>query len=388
MQERHIYLDYAAATPVDPVVFQSYTEALARFANPSSIHSLGSAAKLRLRRNREKVADLFGTRERSVVFTSGATEANNIALQGSVRAAIERGVERPHIIVGAIEHDSIKEVAHKLARAGLAEVTLLEPSPEGFIDPQKLKEAIQENTELVALSHVHSELGSVAPIKEYARTMRSIKRRQQKRPSLLIDASQSLAVYSIRDVAQYADMVVAEGSKIYGVRGCGVLVKQTETSLEPIFYGGGQEGGLRPGTENTAAIEAFTQALLLANERAPSEEVRLRKLSDTFVQTIKETLPKVKINSPQNGNRAPHIVNACFPGFDAEFLVISLDARGVFVSRGSACKEHGPDISEAVRMTRGVECATSSVRFSFGRGTKEKDIGQTVSVLETLVNRS
>lgn len=388
MKERHIYLDYAAATPVDPDVLQGYTEALTRFANPSSIHSLGSAVRNRLQRNRKKVADLFEAHQQSVVFTSGATEANNIALQGCVRAAQARGVTRPHIVVGAIEHDSIKEVAHMLAREGLAEVTLLEPNTEGVIESQKLKEAIQENTELVAVSHVHSELGSALPIKEYARIIRSIERRQQRRPLLMIDASQSFTVYPVRDVAQYADLVVAEGSKIYGVRGCGVLVKRTDSYPEPIFYGGGQEGGLRPGTENTAAIEAFTRALSLSNEQALSEQARLRELSDVFIQKTQETLPAVTINSPQNENRAPHIVNVCFSGFDAEFLVISLDARGVFVSRGSACKENGPDISEAVRMTRGAECATSSIRFSFGRDTKREDIEQTVSILETLVNRS
>lgn len=386
MKERGIYLDHAAATPVDPRVLRVYVRALSKFANPSSIHSLGHEVKRRIENNRGKIASIFGIRDSEVVFTSGATESNNIILQGLVRSAQKNGINTPHIISSSIEHDSTKEVLRALEKEG-AEITFLDPDTDGIVAPKAIKKALRPDTIVVAISHVHSELGSIAPIKEYARNIRAFRSKRKSRyPILHVDASQSLTSFSANEVAVHADTLSADGSKIYSVRGSGVAIIRSQVPVDPILFGGGQEQGLRPGTENSAAIMAFTEALSICNTHIEEERSRLRELSDSFVEELLERVSSARINSPEGDKRASHMVNICFPGVEAEFLLISLDARDIYASRGSACKERNTDASEAILKTSGIDCAASSIRFSFGRDTRKKDIKKAVSVIDALLN--
>lgn len=378
-----IYLDHAAATPVRPEILARIPELLEVFANPSSIHTGGVLAKSKISRARTKVSSVLFSLPDEITFTSGATESLNIAIQGVVKKVKHR-VKVPHVVTSAIEHPSIRETLQALEKDGV-EVTYLIPDKSGIVDPRDVEKALTDRTALVIFSYVNSEIGFVADISGYVKYLRKHRRNitGEKFPYFLLDATQATTCFDLNVQKLGADILIVDGAKIGALKGSGLLYVRRGVEIEPIIYGGGQEAGLRPGTQNVLAIDCLAEALSLAQAEVDTEHGRLRKLSEYFIESINREIPSAKMNGSRE-LRAPHIVSYCFPGVDAEWLVLALDAKGVAISRGSACKSAQGNESEVLK-TISPDCAESSIRFSIGKNTRKEDLEKTVAILKGLL---
>lgn len=385
---RRAYLDHAALTPVDPQVAAALTEALVTVAsqgNPSSVHAEGRAAKTLLENARRSIASLLGVQADEVIFTSGATESDNIALQGTVAAA---PFKRPRVITTAIEHPAIRETLSALEDGGV-DVVYLSVDKNGIISLDDLRAALTRDTVLVTLSYGNSELGTLQPAREIGRIVRQwrkTKDAERQFPYLHLDASQSAYFLPVGLDALQADLVTFDGSKLYGPPGSGVLCLRRGLDLKPVSYGGSQERDLRPGTQNVPVAVGLAKALELAKKRRDEESARLNKLSDRFVGLLRERIPNVLIQG-EKGPRLPHFVSVCVPHMDAEFMVVKLDLAGIAVSTGSACRSIGGQGFSPIiaALPNGAQCAAHTIRFSLGRSTRVPDIDRAAEVFSNLV---
>ncbi len=404
MLNKRIYLDYASLTPIDPrVVREMKAFSAPKYANPSSLYHEGVAAKKALGQARKQVSDSIHAHPDEIIFTSGGTEANSLALEGVVRAARENGVANPHIIISNIEHSSIIETANMLEKHG-CEVTRLGVDNSGIISLEELKKSIKSNTVLVSIMTVNNEIGSIQPIREIAKVVRGARKllnslvanSNAKSHGLKNSQSQSgsdlTGIYPLfhTDAAQAflyeelyveklgVDLLTLDGSKVYGPRGIGCLFVKRDTPIQPIILGGGQEGGMRSGTENIPAIMGFAKALEIASKERSREGERITRLRDEFVQLLKAKKLEVVINS----TGSPHILNISIPKIDNEFFLFQLDAKGVACSTKSSClrDEEESYVLKAV----GVNSA-NSLRFSFGRWTKKGDIKKVLRVIASIL---
>lgn len=398
MLNKRIYLDYASLTPVDPRVLREMKKFSApKYANPSSLYLEGVAAKKVLLEGRKKVADFIHVHPDEIVFTSGGTEANNLALEGVVRTARMNGIEKPHIIISVIEHSSIIEVAKILEKYG-CEVTLLAVDSFGIISLDELKKAIKPNTVLVSIMTVNNEIGSVQPIREIAKIIRDARKRVQgvqgptldknSYPLFHTDATQA-ALYNELYVEKLGvDLLTLDGSKMYGPRGIGCLFVKRNTPIQPIILGGGQESGMRSGTENTPAIMGFAKALEIVkielfNKRTVEQ---LKNYRGIMIKGLKEIRADITVNgilSTQNPSiQSPHILNISIPGIDNEFFVLQLDAKGIACSTKSSCLR---DEDESYVLKAIGANSRTSIRFSFGRWTTSKEIERTLKVIRKIL---
>ncbi|RJP44173.1 cysteine desulfurase [Candidatus Parcubacteria bacterium] len=391
----HIYLDYAASTPVDPRVERAMRPYfLKKFGNPSSLHSFGQEAMKALDDARELVARTIGASFREIVFTGSATEANNLALLGALRAYRMRerghGDRRPKIVVSRIEHESVLETARLLEREG-AEVAYLPVDTFGIVDPSLIPSLIDDRTVIVSVMAANNEVGSVQPISEVAKAVaRFRKDRGTVYPLFHTDAVQAFQFLPL-DVAELAaDCVTISGHKIYGPKGVGALYVRDIPSLDPVFRGGGQEFGLRPGTENVALIAGFAVAAERAKQRRPETSRRLRALLRRFWEGVRDAYPKTEINGPPAADerRLPNILNVYFPGYDAQELLVRFDRGGIAVSSGSACSSRSSTPSYVVQELSGErERARQSVRFSIGFPTTVAEIDKAVRIIKNILKR-
>jgi cysteine desulfurase len=386
-KHKRIYLDYAASTPVRKEVRSLAFELLnAHHANPSSIHSEGVAARARIDAARERSARVLGASSHEIYFTSNATEALNIAITGVVRAA-KKNVAHPHVITSTIEHPAILETVRALKGEGV-EVTELIPDTTGCIRASDIGESLKKETVLLAFSLVNAGMGTLFSVEGCAKELRRFRKKNaahNAHPYLLLDATQAPLYFPLNVQKLHADLLVLDGGKIGGLVGSGLLYLRRGVHIEPILFGGGQERGLRPGTENLLGIETFATALFLAQSEATALAKTVGALSQLFTRRVLESVPNAKRNGTEK-NSTPHIVSICFPGIDAEWLVIYLDAHGIRVSRGSACKDASKDDRNAPH-SRNPECSRSSVRFSFGKETTLEEIETTVGILKEFMNR-
>ncbi|MDD5165123.1 MAG: cysteine desulfurase family protein [Candidatus Pacebacteria bacterium] len=389
MFKSRIYLDYASLTPIDPRVTRE-VKAYSSFsyANPSSLYKEGVNAKKALAEGRQKVADYLHAHADEIIFTSGGTEANALALEGVGRAAVRAGFVdpinsiKPHYIISSIEHSSIIETANMLEKHG-CEVTRLSVDQNGTISLDELKKSIKPNTVLVSIMMVNNEIGSIQPIKEIAKIVRDMRKSRgtdSKYPLLHTDAAQAL-YEEINMQNLGVDLLTLDGSKVYGPRGIGALYVRRNTPIEAIILGGGQESGLRSGTENIPGIMGFAKALELKQKErgkeGKSESERVAKLRTYFIDEIKKVRSDIKVNGDLS-NSAPHIVNISIPGIDNEFLLFKLDAKGIACSTKSSCLR---DEDESyVLKSIGANSATS-LRFSFGRWTTFGDIKRAIKII-------
>ena len=375
-----IYLDYASLTPIDPRVQREIEVFSAtEFANPSSIYKEGVAAKKSLDAVRKNIADLIRAHADEIVFTSGGTEANGLALEGAGRAARRLGVEKPHIVTTEIEHSSIMEVINMMEKNGV-EVTRLPVDKNGQVSVDELRKAIKPNTFLVSVMMVNNEIGSVMPIREIAKAVRWSREHvtKTKYPLLHTDAAQAVLYNDLNMEQLGADLMTLDAGKIYGPRGTGALYVKRGTAIEPIIYGGGQERGMRSGTENLPGIMGFAKAFGLAHQEREKESKRVLELKNFFSEGLKKLIPGIKIHPGQS----PHILNVSITGIDNEFLVLQLDAAGVAVSTKSSCLRD-EDESYVLRAI-GADSKTS-VRFSFGRWTKKRDLTKTLKIMAKIL---
>ena len=365
-QGREVYLDYAAATPMDPeVVAVTLPYLTERFWNPSAPYARAREAHDDVARARGTIARLLGARPDSIVFTAGATEANNLAF-----AAVEG-----HVVVDAAEHESV------LACAATHERRTVRVGPDGIVDPAAVARAIRPDTELVSVGLANGEIGCVQPVREIARVVAAERARRleagEGRPIYLhTDASQAAGSLSVNVGSLGCDLLTLSAAKIYGPKQVGLLWASEDVRLRPLVYGGGQEGGLRSGTENVAGIVGFARALELAVERRPEEARRLAALRERLLSGIRERVPWVVVSGPRSPRRRlPGLLHVSFAGIEARRLVIALERRGVSVGTGSACAASRMRVSqvlEAIGMPRPL--AEGSLRLTLGRPTTEGDV--------------
>ena len=372
--KRRIYLDHNATTPMDPEVVKTVAECTERcFGNPSSIHAPGNEARFIVESARRQVAQLLNCTARRIVFTSGGSESDNLAIKGIAFA--RRGIGN-HIITTAIEHSAVLGACKWLEEQGYR-VTTLPVSREGLIDPGHLEAALTADTTLVSVMAANNETGALQPIADLARLAR--------RHGALFhtDAVQAVGKIPI-DVQQLdVDLLTLSGHKIHGPKGVGALYIRTGVTLDPLVHGGKQEHGLRAGTENVPGIAGLGKAAELAIQRLPEMD-RIQSMRDRLEEGIKGIVPDARRNGPQE--RLPNTVNLTLPGMRGESVVLALDHLGVALSSGSACRAGAPEPSHALlAMGLSSEEAHCALRFSLGRGNTKKEIDRTINLLGEII---
>lgn len=377
-----IYLDYAASSPVDEQVAEAMSRCLTMdgiFANPASrSHVYGWKAEEQVEIARRHVADLLAVDAREIVWTSGATESNNLAIKGVFEAASEGGVYSGHIISSVIEHKAVIDPVKWLESKGVA-VSWLTPNAQGYIDPQQVQQALRPDTRLVSLMHVNNETGVINPIAAIAGVCRAAE------VLLHVDAAQSAGKLDISIASLGADMLSLSAHKFYGPKGVGALyVKRAlqQGAVAPIIHGGGHERGLRSGTLATHQLVGMGEAAKIAKQRLSDDQRQLAQLRDQLWQGISD-LPGVRRNGSAEQVSPSHL-NVCFAGVDGETLLLSL--RELAVSSGSACTSASMEPSYVLAaMGLSDADAHSSLRLSVGRYTRNDDIERAIAHIRQVV---
>lgn len=360
-----LYLDHAATAPVRPEVLDAMRPYLTGvFGNPSSHHTVGEAAASALDDARSRVARALGMRTGDVVFTAGGTEANNLGVKGIVLAALADG--RRHLVVSPIEHESILESADYLRRFHGVEVTAVPVDAQGRISAVSMREAIRDDTALVALGHANNEIGTVQDVAALAEVTRSA------RIPLHVDAVQSAGWLPLAELG--ADAIAIAGHKLGAPKGIGALAVRGRVALEPLLHGGGQERGRRSGTENVAGAVGLAVALDLAESERETASTRIGELTQRFIAAVLALVPQAALTGDPI-LRLPGTASFTFAGVSGEAVLLELERRGVVSSSGSACAA-GSDEPSHVLLACGVDpsVAQTSVRFTFGRDPLPDDL--------------
>jgi cysteine desulfurase len=373
-----IYLDHNATTPLHPRAFEAMVPFLRdRWGNPSSPYRFGADARQAVEQARRRIADLSGCTPEEILFCSGGTEADNLALRGVVLALRSKG---NHVVTTSIEHHAVLNTCRALEREG-CRVTYLPVSAEGSVELAALEASLCDETILVSVMHANNETGVVQPVDEIAAITR--------RRGIVFhtDAVQSAGKLPRRIAELGADLVTFSGHKLYGPKGAAALYVREGTPIAPVATGGPHERGLRAGTENVAAIVGFAEAAALAFENAGTEGRRLQALRDRLEEEIGSALPGVRVN----GARAPRVPNTSslsFRDVDGESIVLGLDVEGICASTGSACATGDPEPSHVLRaMGLSPREAQGSIRLSLGRETSPEDVDAAVRALRSTVAR-
>ena len=375
-----IYLDYASTTPVDPRVASKMMEFLTpegEFGNPASrSHRFGWKADEAVEEARSHVANLVNCDPREIVWTSGATEADNLAIKGVARFYKSKG---NHIVTSKIEHKAVLDPCRQLEREGF-EVTYLDPDDKGVISSSAVQSAIKDNTVLVSIMHINNELGTINNIEKIGEVVRD------RGIFFHVDAAQSTGKVEIDLEKIPVDLMSFSAHKTYGPKGIGALYvrRKPRVRLEALIHGGGHERGMRSGTLATHQIVGMGEAFRLANNEMPDDLVKITKFHEKFLQKVKE-IDHVYINGDLD-NKVPNILNISFNFVEGESLIMGL--KDIAVSSGSACTSASLEPSYVLRaLGRKDELAHSSIRFSFGRFTSEDDVEDTLNILGNVVQR-
>jgi cysteine desulfurase len=372
-----IYLDHAATTPMRPEILDLMrTYFLERFGNPSSLHAYGLEARKAIEDAREQIAHTIGATPSEIVFTSGGTESDNMALRGVLRAG---SGESDHIITSAIEHPAVLETCKFLEQRG-HEVTYVSVDVDGRINPSEVEEAIRDNTRLISIMHANNEIGSIQPIAEVGAIAAS------HGVYMHTDAVQSVGKIPVDVAALNVDMLSISSHKIYGPKGVGCLYVRKGTKLKPLIFGGGHERGLRSGTENVPGIVGFSEAMRLASEDF-ADNVRIQRLRDELIDAVLREIPDTRLNGGKE-RRLPNNANFSFSYIEGESLVLRLNAKGIAGSTGSACSSKKLEPSH-VLLAIGLDPvdAHGSLRLTLGRDTTEADVQYVNEVLPEIVDQ-
>jgi cysteine desulfurase len=379
-----IYLDYNSTTPVDPAVLDAMLPHFAdTFGNASSIHSAGQRARGAIDSARASVASLLGAKPSEIVFTSGGTEADNLALFGTLGPFVQDSAprnSRKHIITTVIEHHAVLNAAQALEARGV-DVTYIPVSREGIVDPEDVRRAIRPETVLISVMHANNELGTIQPIAEIGRIAAAAD------IYFHCDAVQSAGKLPL-DVNQLGvDLLSISAHKIYGPKGVGALYVRSGTPLEPQFFGGHHERDRRPGTENVPGIVGLGKAAEIARKNLTEDAPRISALRDRLENALLASLSGVQVNGGRV-HRVPNTTNLSFTAAGGEALVIALDLQGVACSTGAACSSGAIEPSH-VLLAIGVspDAARSSLRFSLGRATTQAEIDQAITLIPQSVER-
>ncbi|OIP76435.1 cysteine desulfurase NifS [bacterium (Candidatus Moisslbacteria) CG02_land_8_20_14_3_00_36_53] len=376
MSKNKIYLDYASTTPVDKRVLKAMLPYFSeKFGNTMSLHSWGQEAKEALEESRDVVAHLIGAKAEEIIFTSSATESNNLTLKGIAFAA-----KKGHIIISQIEHPCVLEAALWLEKRGF-EITRLAPDKYGLIDPQEVKKAIKEETILVSIIHANNEIGTIEPIEEIGKICK------EKGVYFHTDASQNFGKMKIDINKMNIDLLTASSHKMYGPKGAALLFVRSGTKIEPILHGGGHEFGLRSSTINLPAIIGFAEASRICKKEMKKEAKKLVVLRDKLIKSVLSEIPGAHLNGHPK-LRLPNNANFWFEFIEGESLVIQLDLCSIAASTGSACSSATLEPSHVLSaIGLKPQEAHGSLRLSLGRWTKEKEIGYVLRVLPKIVEK-
>jgi cysteine desulfurase len=376
-KKKRIYMDYAATTPVDPRVFKAmmpyFTE---KFGNTMSLHSFGQEVKIALEESRKKIADFINAESEEIIFTSSATESNNLTLKGIAWTNKNKG---KHIIISSIEHPCIMESAKWLEKQGF-NITRLLVDRYGLINPEDVKRAINKETILVSIIHASNEIGTIQSIAEIGKICK------ERGVYFHTDAVQSFGKILIDVNKMNIDLLTASSHKMYGPKGIALLYIRKGTKIEPILHGGGQETGLRSSTVNIPAIVGLAKSCEIAKKVREREVQRITKLRDKLIKGVLEKISGSYLNGSLK-NRLFNNANFWFEGVEGESIVIQLDLAGIAVSTGSACSSVNLSPSH-VLLAIGLkdEQAHGSLRISLGRWTTEKEINYLLKILPEIIN--
>lgn len=376
-----VYLDHAATTPVRREVLEAMMPYLTdqTFGNPSSAHRFGRAARAGIEQARRQIAEALGAEPSQVIFTSGGTEADNLSVVGAALAARDRGGAMC-VAVSAIEHKAVLAAAHAVCHLGGREI-LLSVDRQGLLELDALDEALADKPAIVSVMWVNNEVGTVQPVAEIAA------RCQDAGVVFHTDAVQAVGKVPVVVKELRCTLLTLSGHKIGAPKGIGALIVRDRKAIEAILHGGGQQFGIRPGTENVAGAVALGRAVQLAVSEQPVTAERLAKLRDHLVSRLKAVVPDIVINA-DGGPRAPHLLSVAIAGADSEALLMHFDLAGVAVSSGSACSTGAVEASHVlVAMGVARELALGTIRFSLGRDTSEADIERAIEVVPGVVEK-
>ncbi len=398
-----IYLDHSATTPVDPIVLKAMLPYFNnKFGNPSSVHNFGQEAQRAIDQARTTVANFLNCSKEEIVFTSGATESDNLAITGAVNALRKKTNKKLHLITSQVEHPAVLEPFHKLAEEGL-EVTFLPVRKNGIVRIEDLKKAIKDNTVFVSIMYVNSEVGCLQPIREIGKIIEKINEnrlkdwqriktdRTEDKPLPLYfhtDAVQAVNFFNCDTKHLGVDLFSLSGHKIYGPKGVGALFVKAGVPIEAVQLGGHHERNKRSGTLNVTGIVGLAKAIeLLPKEKKEINNKKIAFLRDYLINHIREIIPDVIINTDLS-NSAPCHANLSFIGAEGESILIALDLAGIAVSTGSACASANLQASH-VLLAMGVakEIAHHTVRFTLGKGNNLEEIKRVIKVLPPIIKR-
>ncbi len=376
--DREVYLDYQSAKPVDPRVVEAmlpyFTE---RFGNPASLHAVGDRATAALDESRAAVAAFVGAQPDEIIFTAGATESNNLALIGYATRAKREGA---HVVISEVEHISLHNIGKYLEKSGFR-VTKVPPDRYGRIDPDKLRSRITEDTVLVSVGWASNEIGTIQPIPRIAEMLKGTG------VALHVDAVAAEGLLPIDMSAVPVDLLTLSSNDIYGPPGLGALYVRKGVRLAAVTIGGGQENGLRSGTENLPAIVGMAAAARVAADELPRESVRLAGMRDRLIAAVLSTIPDSHLNGHPT-ERLPNNAHFRFDGIEGESLLLSMRDKGIAVSTGSACSSKTLEPSHTL-----ISCgllhqeAHGSLEFTFGRFSRDTDVDRVMEVLPEIVAR-
>ncbi len=388
---RNVYLDHAATTPLDSRVLEAMLPFMKEsFGNPSSFHSVGKDGKDAIDDARDAMSKILHVRADELLFTSGGTESDNMAVLGFCRA---NAVHGKHLIVTSFEHHAVIEAAMHLEKKEGFEVTYLSPDHDGMITVDQVMAAIRPDTILVSVMYANNEIGTIQPIGEIGNAIQKHRASGNKvpgNPALPVfhtDACQATGALDLDVEKLHVDMMTINGSKMYGPKGVGALYVRRGLKLQPLQFGGSQERGIRPGTENVSGIIGMAKALEIAQGERVAESARLTVLRDALIAGIRARIPKVRLNGHAT-KRLPNNVNISFMDIEGEAFILYLDASGIYASTGSACTSTTLDPSHVI-LALGLpyEVAHGSVRFSLGHSTTDADIEYVLNTIPPLVEK-
>ncbi len=387
--EKFVYLDHAATTPVDKRVKEAmdpfYT---ANFGNPSSLYASGLQSKRAIDNARKIVADFFHTNPYNIFFTGGGTESVNTAIFGVVKKHAKAG---KHLITTKVEHEAVMFSMKRLEKEGF-EVTYLDVNEEGLVSLEDFKKALRPDTVLVSIMYANNEIGTVEPIAEIGRLiLKHRKNNDTSYPIFHTDACQATNYLDMDVEKLHVDLMSINGSKIYAPKGVGVLFKRKGIRIEPLIYGGGQEDGMRSGTENVPGIVGLGKALEIITEEREVEMSKLVELRKYFWEQIQEKIPKIRLNGPQLDDltkRLPNNLNVTFLDIEGEALLLYLDASGIMCSTGSACTSISLEPSHVLTACGlPYEYSHGSLRFTLGRENTKEQIDYVMEHLPGIVEK-
>lgn len=377
-----IYLDYAATTPLDPEVISIMVPLLEEFANPSSIHTSGRAARRKINDARRQVTKIIHASPEEIVFTGGGTESDNLAIIGTARAYKNQG---KHIIVSAVEHKAVLEPARMLEKEGFI-VSIAPVDSYGQINVEGVLSMIREDTTLISIMLGNNEIGTLQPIQELAEKLKKRKNATHL-PYLHTDACQVVNYQEINVEQLGVDLLTFSGSKIYGPKGVGVLYVRNGVIIEPVIVGGGQEYGYRAGTESLPHIAGLAKALECSREVFESEVQRISTLRTYLITELQKNIPEIIINGHPT-DVLPHIVHVTIPNIEGESMVLMLDEAGIEVATGSACSSKDLLPSHVLRaIGQNEELIHGSVRFSLGRHTTKENLDAVVTEFSNIIEK-